>query len=187
MKRHHISRGLSALFCACALISISAFSPPEGFVSLFNGRNLDGWDIAPLGARWKVNEGILENHCGHSAIISTGKYGDYILIFDWRIPKDDPHQNAPYLYIDRGPYSPGAGGKHRNGVFFPDVTISSNLFGSWNRSRVTVEGDRCVIEINDRVVRTLNNLSGGTDPGKFGVGRDGARLDLANIYIKELK
>lgn len=160
---------------------------PAGFVPLFNGRDLDGWEVLSQSNGWKVNGSVLENHSGHSALISATSYCDYELVFDWRIPNDDPHQNAPYLYIDRGPYSPGAGGKHRNGVFLPDATIPPNLVGSWNRSRVTVKGDHCVIEINDRVVRSLSKLSGGTDPGKIGFGRDGARLDLANIYIKELK
>ena len=159
--------------------------PPEGFVPL--DVNLDRWEIASLGAAWKVNDSILENHSGHSAIISQKKYGDYILIFDWRVPEDDAHQNAPYLYVDRGSYSPGPGGKHRNGLFFPETLLPPNLIGTWNRSRVTVEGDQCVIEINDRVVRTTNDLSGGNEAGKFGIGRDGARLDVANIYIKELK
>jgi hypothetical protein len=158
----------------------------EGFISLYNGLNFDGWEIHSTGAWWKVNDWILENHSGHSAIISAKKYGDYTLIFDWRVPKDDPHQNAPYLYIDRGTYSPGIGGKHRNGVLFTERVLPPNLVGRWNRSRVTVEGNRCVIEVNERVVRASDNLSGGEEAGKFGFGRDGARLDLANIYIKEL-
>lgn len=61
-----------------------------------------------------------------------------------------------------------------------------NLAGAWNRSRVTVEGERCVIEVNDRVVHTSDKLSGGKDAGKFGMGCDGARTDFANIYIKGL-
>jgi len=69
----------------------------------------------------------------------------------------------------------------------PDQKVPPNFVGAWNRSRVTVKGDSCVIEVNDRVVRKTDNLSGGSEAGKFGIGRDGARLDLANIYIKELK
>jgi len=187
MNPASILRGLSALICAYALVSISAFSPPEGFVPLFNGRNLDGWEVASLGAAWKVNDQILENHSGHSAIISAKKYRNYILIFEWRVPKDDPHSNAPYLYVDRGPQTTGVRERFRNAFFFPEATLPPNLVGNWNRSRVTVEGERCTIEVNDRVVRTSEKLAGGTEPGKFGIGRDGARLDIANIYIKELK
>ena len=188
MTRYSIVRGLTALACACALFSVPAFSAEkDGFTPLFNGRNLDGWDVASLGAGWKVNDGILENHSGHSAIISQKKYADYVLTFEWRIPKDDPHQNGILLYLDRGAYTPKQKNPVRNGFFVPGPSITPDLVGTWNRTRVTVEGNRCVIEVNDRVIRTGENLFGGTGAGKFGIGRDGARLDLTNIQIKELK
>lgn len=187
MKRHSIVRELMAFLCACALVSVSAFSPPEGFVPLFNGRNLEGWEVASPGAGWKVNDQILENHSGHSALISTKKYHNYILIFDWRTPKDDPHENGLLIYIDRGTYTSGQKEPVRTGFFVPGPSIAPNLVGRWNRTRITVEGDRCTIEVNDRVVATSDKLAGGPQPGKFAIGRDGARLDLANIYIKELK
>jgi hypothetical protein len=159
----------------------------EGFVSLYNGLNFDGWEIAPQGAKWKANDWILENHGGVSAIISAKMYTNYTLIFDWRIPKGDPHQNAPNLYIDRGTYAVGAKENPRTILFFPDLLLPPNLIGNWNRSRITVQGGRCTVEINDSHIRTVERLTGGTQAGKFGIGRDGARLDLANIYIKELK
>ena len=109
-----------------------------------------------------------------------------MLIFDWRIPKDDPHQNGLYLYIDRGSYTPGGKDSTRTMLFLPDRLVPPNLIGAWNRSRVTVDGDRCVIEVNERVVHTSDKRPGGKEAGKFGLGRDGARADFANICIKEL-
>ena len=186
MTRYSIVCGLTALDCACALLSIPALAAEkDGFIPLFNGQNLDGWDVASPGA-WKANDGILENHSGHSAIISQKKYANYVLTFEWRIPKDDPHQNGILLYLDRGAYTPKQKNPVRNGFFVPGPSITPNLVGTWNRTRVTVESNRCVIEVNDRVIRTAENLSGGNEAGKFGIGRDGARLDLANIYLKEL-
>src|SRR5215213_3106788 len=127
MTRHYIVRCLTSFLCTCAWVSISAFSPPEGFVPLFNGRNFDGWEIASLGAAWKVNDQILENHSGHSAIFSAKKYHNYTLIFDWRVPDDDPHQNGLLLYIDRGTYTPGQKRPVRTGFFIPGPSITPNL------------------------------------------------------------
>jgi hypothetical protein len=158
----------------------------EGFVSLYNGLNLDGWERPSDIAKWKVHDWILENHRGHDAIISAKKYRNYVLIFDWRTPKDDPHENGLLIYIDRGTYKPGQKEPVRTGFFVPGPSIPPNLVGQWNRTRITVEGDRCVIDVNGRVVETRQKLSGGSEAGKFGLGRDGARLDVANVYIKEL-
>src|SRR5687767_3956545 len=99
----------------------------EGFVSLYNGLNLDGWEIDSRGGGWKVNDWILENNSGHSAMISAKKYRDYELIFDWRVPKGDPHQNGLYLYIDRGSYAEGAKDPVRTMLFLhPDRLLPAN-------------------------------------------------------------
>jgi hypothetical protein len=165
----------------------------EGFMSIYNGLNLDGWEIASgtpqlaaEHAKWKSNDWILENRSSFSAIISAKKYRNYMLIFDWRIPKDDPHQNGLYLYIDRGSYTPGGKDSTRTMFSVPDRLMPPNLVGSWNRSRVTVEGERCVIKVNDHIVHRSDKLSGGKEAGNFGLGREGARADFANIYVKEL-
>lgn len=160
----------------------------DGFVSIYNGLNFDGWEPPSDIARWKLNDWILENERGHDPVISASKFSDYVLMFDWRTPKDDPHVNGLLVYIDRGTYSPGQINKPvRNGFFVPGPSIAPNLVGRWNRTRITVEGSRCKIELNDEVIHTVDKLSGGPAAGKFAIGRDGARLDLANIYVKELK
>src|SRR5437016_4799433 len=61
----------------------------EGYILLFNGRDLSGWDGAP--ALWSVNNGILTGSTeGHdlqhnSFLISKGKYADFILKLDIKL------------------------------------------------------------------------------------------------------
>lgn len=73
-------------------------SPPDGFTSLFNGKNLDGWKV-PQGdnGHWKVVDGVIDYDAqseapGDKNLWSENEYGDFILRVDWRI-KETPYLN----------------------------------------------------------------------------------------------
>jgi hypothetical protein len=73
-------------------------SPADGFTSLFNGKNLDGWKI-PEGdnGHWKVVDGVIDYDAqseapGDKNLWSEKEYGDFILRVDWRI-KETPYLN----------------------------------------------------------------------------------------------
>ena len=84
-------------------------TPPEGFVSLFNGKDLLGWK-APAGdnGHWKVVEGVIDYDAqseaqGDKSLWSDREYGDFILRVDWRL------KEAPFLIKglpDRDPPRP---------------------------------------------------------------------------------
>lgn len=76
----------------------SAASAPEGFTSLFNGKNLDGWKV-PEGddGHWRVVDGVIDYDAQSEApsdknLWSEKEYGDFILRVDWRI-KETPYLN----------------------------------------------------------------------------------------------
>ena len=80
---------------------------PEGFVSLFNGKDLLGWK-APIGdnGHWKVVDGVIDYDAqseaqGDKSLWSDREYGDFILHVDWRL-KEAPflNQNVPYILPD---------------------------------------------------------------------------------------
>jgi hypothetical protein len=87
--------------------------PPPGFVALFNGKDLTGWQAAiPINKRlksspqdlaavqkaaddkvlphWKVEDGVLVND-GHGGSLATARdFGNFELFLDWKIePKGD--------------------------------------------------------------------------------------------------
>lgn len=81
--------------------------PPEGFVSLFNGRDLTGWKI-PEGdnGHWKVIDGVIDYDAlseapGEKHLYTEESFGDFILHVDWRI-KETPfiNHNVPYILPD---------------------------------------------------------------------------------------
>jgi type 1 glutamine amidotransferase len=80
---------------------------PEGFVSLFNGKALDGWKV-PAGdnGHWKVVDGVIDydaqsEAAGDKSLWSDREYGDFVLQVDWRL-KEAPflNKNVPYILPD---------------------------------------------------------------------------------------
>ncbi|MDP7305762.1 MAG: DUF1080 domain-containing protein, partial [Pirellulaceae bacterium] len=91
------------------LSTVEAVEPPEGFIALFNGENLDGWhgmghfdprklasmtdeeratkhatDLKDAQAHWSVENDELVND-GHGAYLTTDKeYGDIELLIDYK-------------------------------------------------------------------------------------------------------
>jgi type 1 glutamine amidotransferase len=80
---------------------------PEGFVLLFNGKDLHGWRV-PAGdnGHWKVVDGVIDYDAqseapGDKSLWSDREYGDFILQVDWRL-KEAPflNRNVPYILPD---------------------------------------------------------------------------------------
>jgi hypothetical protein len=81
--------------------------PPEGFVSLFNGRDFTGWKV-PDGdnGHWRVVDGVIDYDAESEAKVDKSLWGerefrDFILQVDWRI-KETPYTNpnVPYILPD---------------------------------------------------------------------------------------
>jgi type 1 glutamine amidotransferase len=80
---------------------------PEGYVSLFNGKDLNGWKV-PAGdnGHWKVVDGVIDydaqsESAGDKSLWSDREYGNFVLQVDWRL-KEAPflNKNVPYILPD---------------------------------------------------------------------------------------
>ncbi|MES2658702.1 MAG: DUF1080 domain-containing protein [Verrucomicrobiota bacterium] len=58
--------------------------------------------------------------------------------------------------------------------------------GEWNRTMVTIKGDRLTVAMNGRVVIDNAQLPGVPAKGAIGIQHHGAAIDFANLWIKEL-
>ncbi len=97
--------------------SASATEAPPGFTSLFNGRDLSGWEV-PAGdnGHWKVVDGVIDYDAaseatGDKSLWSQKEYGDFVLRVEWRI-KETPYvnPNVPIIRSD-GTHKKGPDGK----------------------------------------------------------------------------
>ena len=89
---------------------------PEGFVSLFNGVNLDGWRVEQANNEdWRVVEGVIDcdphEGPGDRNLWTVKSYGDFELWVDWRI-KESPYINrAAKVIRPDGTYEKDDSGK----------------------------------------------------------------------------
>ena len=62
---------------------------------------------------------------------------------------------------------------------------ADKLVGEWNRTMITIKGDRLTVSINSRVVVDNAQLPGVPARGAIGLQHHGSAIDFANFWIKE--
>ncbi len=65
-------------------------------------------------------------------------------------------------------------------------TKADNPVGEWNRTMITMKGDRLTVAINGQTVIDNAQLPGVPAKGKIALQHHGAAIDFANIWVKEL-
>jgi hypothetical protein len=91
---------------AVALLVVGLAAPadtaPEGFVALFNGRDLSGWKVPPGdNGHWKVVNGVIdydarsESKVADKSLWTEASFKDFVLRVDWRLKTDEPGYMNP--------------------------------------------------------------------------------------------
>ena len=125
-----------------ALVMAADNSAPQGFVSLFNGKDLAGWRV-PAGdhGHWKVVNGAIDYDAqseaeGDKSLWSEREYRDFVLRVDWRI-KEAPfiNKNVPYILPD-GTHAKDIQGKEMR-MALPDADSGVFLRGDgWFQANI---------------------------------------------------
>jgi hypothetical protein len=169
---------LIAMLVLSALQPAKDNTPPPGFVALFNGKDLTGWQglvelpqrkkLTPeeLAAKqkeanekylphWSVKDGVLY-YDGKGQSLQTAKdYGDFELWVDWKIgPKGDTGiylRGNPQVQIWERPE--GSGGLFNNKIN-PSKPLKNadKPVGEWNTFRIVMKGDVVSIWLNGELV-----------------------------------
>jgi hypothetical protein len=143
----NVSRWIWSVGSVVLLLGMSLHAedraPPEGFTSLFNGKDLAGWKV-PEGdnGHWKVKDGVIdydarsESKQRDKSLWSEKSYKDFVLLVDWRF-KTEPgfRWKVPVIGPD-GEDKKGADGKAET-VEIEDVDSGIYLRGS-GRSQVNI-------------------------------------------------
>ena len=111
---------LLSLIAALSTPSAPSAQAPDGFTSLFNGRDLTGWRV-PVGdnGHWRIVEGVIdydaESEAKDKDLWSERTYRDFTLRVDWRI-KSTPYvnPNVPIIRFD---------GTHKKDAAGQDIRI----------------------------------------------------------------
>ncbi len=117
---------------------------PEGFTSLFNGKDLSGWKIPPGdNGHWKIVDGLIdcdarsESKVQDKSLWTERSFGDFILRVDWRLKLEPAYKNyrVPIILPD-GSHLKDAEGKEVH-IEIDDVDSGIYLRGS-SKSQVNI-------------------------------------------------
>ncbi len=176
----------------------------EGFISLFNGKNFDGWDIIGDKDAWQVKDGLIVcNGKGSGWLKTKWEFDDFIFRFEWRIkrggnsgfffralPVADPWVNGFEVQIlDDG----GQIGLTNCGAIYGLAAPKTNPVksGEWNSYEIRAIGERVQVYFNDSLVHDLD-LSANPEMAKrpkrgyIGLQNHGDYVEFRNLRIKEV-
>jgi hypothetical protein len=176
------------LLCLAALLSgglglrAADDGPPAGFASLFNGKDLSGWEVNEGGKleRWGAADGLLfTKGAGGGWLMTEDQYSDFELRLEFRVP---PAGNsgvalrsaltgAPHLeagmeiqilddpwYLDEKNYK-GLKPTQRTGSLYGVVSPAKDALrptGQWNAFRIVARGRHLTVELNGTAVVDTN-------------------------------
>jgi hypothetical protein len=194
MKRMTLS------FLAVATFALSSLAQEDGYTSLFNGKDLTGWEYGPvpvskkpiiekLDGKTATKDGVFEAKEG--MIVASGKRimalytdkefnKDFIFKLEFRNSGEKPKDNSG-IYI-RGPQlqldAVTEGGL--TGVF---RKLTKFKVGDWNEIEVTVKGTEAVCKCNSEMIGKAMKVP---DKGTIGLQSEYGRFEFRKIRIKEL-
>lgn len=187
------------------------------FGSLFNGENLDGWQvIGDHQDSWGVEDGLLYTDGVGSGWISTAsRYDDFIIELEYRVPEAGnsglfiraPHEGSPAYqgieiqilddYADR--YANLRPWQFTGSIYFqqaPSKRVTKPA-GEWQTMKVRAEGPKIQVTLNGELIINANliNYMENVDShpglvrrsGFIGLQNHGDRVDFRNITIRPIK
>ena len=185
---------------------------PEGFVSLFDGKTLDGWK--GRSTLWKVADGLIggettaEKKLKHNEFLYTEKeYGDFELLIKFKLRN---HNSGVQIrsrvhdaneFIVKG-YQPDIAEKRYTGILYeeggrgilvdvkPDEVAKHVNQGDWNQYRIVCKGDNIQIFVNDfQTVNYTEKKAGSPTKGVIALQLHAGppmKVEFKDIFIKEL-
>ena len=117
MHRRHFVLA-AAVVCAAALgLRADDKAAPQGFESLFNGKDLSGWKVPPGdNGHWKVKDGVIDYDArseakGEKSLWSERPYKDFVLRLDWRLKTEPGYMNKVPVILPDGSHKKDKEGK----------------------------------------------------------------------------
>ncbi len=185
----------------------------EGFVPLFNGKNLEGWKTT---GNWVVEEDgtvTLVPRPGETGwqrfdayIMTERTYKDFVLDLEFKIEKEG---NSGVFFRVADPLEPVAKGievqildthglenpgNHDCGGVIGTAAPSKNMAkpaGEWNRYTITVENNHLTVVLNGEQIIDLkldeSAMKDRPEVGHIGFQDEAKRIWYRNVRIKELK
>lgn len=170
-------------------------------ITLFNGKNLEGWHPQKPNNQWIAENGILKSPKSGTNLITDQKFEDFKLHIEFRYPAGG--NTGIYL---RGRYEvqvEDSKGKEPSSIYLGGIygflTPNENVAkspGEWQTYDITLIGRRVTIEANGKTIiadQIIPGITGGAidskegDPGPIMLQGDHQPADYRNIIITPAK
>lgn len=176
MQKSSLMLGL-LLFCFTATVQAE-----EGWIELFNGKDLTGWTQKNGTATYEVKDGTVlgttKTGSPNSFLCTDKEYGDFELEFDVKVhdklnsgvqirsqtkgDTNDGRVNGPQVEIEAGPAEAGYvyGEATGRGWLTPEERLKKHPHfknGEWNHYRVVAKGPRIQTWINGEPIEDLTD------------------------------
>lgn len=194
-------------------VSVTAAEPEEGFVSIFNGKNLDGW-VGSTDGYFVEDECMVCDPKGGGNIYTEKEYANFVLRFEFKLPAGANNGlgiraplsgNAAYngyelqildntakKYEKLKPY------QYHGSLYGLAAAKRGHLkpIGEWNEQEVTVDGDTVKVVLNGteilnadlEEIRNNPTLDGSDHPGlKRSTGHIGFLGHGARVEFRSLR
>ena len=179
-------------------------------IQLFNGQNLDGWDIVNDG-QFSVQDGVLKINRGTGWLRSSETFGDFVLTMEFRFLEEEANSG---IFVRTGPTSnddergwPNNGyqiqcmdiitGETPLGNMIPygappfdhefDIEALQEAYnptGEWQTYEITAEGENLSVRLNGTLITTATSIKNLT--GHVGIQGELGLLEFRRIDLEEL-
>jgi hypothetical protein len=166
-------------------------------VSLFNGKNLDGWTVLKCEA--EVKDGNMFIKSGNGLVQSAKKYQNFVLEYEWRALSEDKWDSGIYFRYTSIPNNRAWPKRYQANLLKGKEGDVGGIKGAsskgllkdreWNKFKLTVNGAKISLMINDKEAwkgEGLENLGAGFIAVQAEVPGGGQHL-FRNIFITELE
>jgi hypothetical protein len=198
MKTSVLTAIVAGILCAALGASIAGEPVEKDFVSLFDGKTLEGWHLMN-GAEFVVRDGVIEHRGGLGWLRSENQYSDFVLHLEFRFlePKQDggvflraamagkrwPNQKYEVQIANTERMAKVFGVEYDLNIDLTQQALKPT--GEWNAYEIKVAGPKLEVSLNGELVTTSTGLTKFRS-GYIGLqGEDGAP-EYRNIRIKDL-
>lgn len=166
-------------------------------VSLFNGKNLDGWTVLKCEA--EVKDGNMFIKSGNGLVQSEKKYQNFVLEYEWKALGEDKWDSGIYFRYNEVPKGRPWPKRYQANLLKGKEGDVGGIKGAsskgllkdreWNKFKLTVKGTNISLMINEKAAwrgKGLEDLEAGFIAVQAEVPGGGQHL-FRNIFITELE
>jgi hypothetical protein len=192
-----ISLITASVILSAAIISCAAGNTEEQFVSLFDGKTLDGWHLMN-NAQFAAEDGVIKLNGGSGWLRSEKEYSDFILQIEFRFLKPEQDggvflrakkesENWPENYElqveNTNRMAKIWGAEHDLNVDLVQKVLKP--IDEWNEYDIKLVGSKIEVRLNGELVSTSEDM-GGLTKGYIGLQGENGFHEYRNIRIKDL-